>query len=117
MTLGPRGWDFSRWIGLLIRVWTRSGCLIDCTHIRLGGGFVASLAVCFLGGDPSFTLHYFAIFHGILYPCATIVQLLKVHHDVYLVLFPRTIDHFGGLIPPSYQIFKKRFSFLLFSGL
>ena len=134
MTLGPRGLDMSRWIGVLIRVWTQSGCLVDRTYIGLGGGFVVGLAIYFLGGGPSITLLYLAIFHGILNPCAAITQLLKVHdrsrkhpievdrqetlhHYAYLVLFPKTVDHFGGLLPPSYQVFRERFSFLLFSGL
>jgi hypothetical protein len=74
--LGPRVLDMSRWIGVLIRVWTRSGCLVDRTHIGLGGGF-AGLAIYFLGGSPSFTFLHLSIFHGVLNPCAAVTQLSK----------------------------------------
>ena len=77
--LGPRGLDLSRRVGVLVRVWSWSGCLVDYTHVGLGGGF-AGLAIYLLGDGPSFMLLYFGIFHGILYPCATIAQLLEVHY-------------------------------------
>ena len=133
MTLGPRGLDLSRQVRVLVRVWTYSGCLVDRTHVGLGGGF-AGLAIYFLGGGPSFTFLCLAILHGLLNPCAAIAQLLKIHdrsrkhpikvdgqetlhHYVHLVLLPKTINHFGGLLPPSHQVFGESLPLFLFNGL
>ena len=131
--LGPKGLDLSRRVGVLVRVWSWSGCLVDYTHVGLGGGFVG-LAIYLLGGGPSFTFLYLSILHGVLNPCAAIAQLFKIHdrtrkhpievdrqetlhHYVHLVLLSKKIDHSGGLLPPSYQVFRESLPSSLFSGL